>query len=323
MIRQIILKHYIDRRENLDAYLNKIPEIRKARELSQGGKNEVRVGLKLTVDEGLPEELSEELRASLHKIPRDSFVIVNPHRTGGGNGFKQIMFNQAFSDKPANLVYMVGLDQFPIDTEEALGLLNELGDKVERDNALYALGSRDVPVVLGMHLINSRRRIIHELFNTLAAPEGAYRVPNPPANVTPAYAAIGECTTGVSIMNHAHRSYPEMLKQMAIATQNANMTGNAADYYLAIRAPQLARIVTGYVRSIENPFHGKQSQEQEWLGSRKMIVTQTAELGKTDVRDMLYQALINPSNTARLSEFYPKQEVVEVKDLMLEAMVGL
>ena len=216
---------------------------------------------------------------------------------------------------------MVGLDQFPIDTEEALGLLNELGDKVEKDNALYALGSRDVPVVLGMHKVNSDRRIIHELFHTLAAPEGVYRVPNPPANVTPAYAAIGECTTGVSIMNHAHSSYPEMLKQMAIATQNANMAGNAADYYLAIRAPQLARIVTGYVRANENPFHGKQYPEQEWVGSRKMIVTQTTELGKTDGRDNLYQALMNSSNTDRLSGFYPRQEVVEVKNLMLEAMV--
>lgn len=320
MNRQIILKHFINGEETLAAFERKIRELKIAEELSAVHAHNFRFGLKLTVDENLSNELSERLRASFHELPRDSFLVYNPKKTGGGNGFKQIVFNQAFSDE-SSLVYMVALDQFPIDSKESIECLNDLGNKVEKDNALYAIGSRDVPVVLGIHSVNSNRRIIHELFHTLAAPKGVYRVSERPENITPAYRDIGECTTGVSIMNHAHPSYPDMLKFMARATQRANMSGNAADYYVAIKAPLLARVATGYVSSIENPFHGRKSLEEEWQNFRNMIFTQTKELGKTDIRTELHQALIKHSNTKRLSKFYPIQEVEYIRDLMLETMI--
>lgn len=320
MNRYIILKHFIDGRENLNLYKKKIRELKIAEELSAVHAHNFRFGLKVTVDENLSDELSEELRDSFKELPRDSFLIYNPRKTGGGNGFKQIVFNQTFSDE-SSLVYMVALDQFPINSEESLNRLDELGNKVEKDKALYAIGSRNVQVVLGIHPVNSRRRIIHELFHTLAAPEGVYRVSECLDDITPAYRDLGECTTGVSIMNHTHLRYPDLLQYMARATQSANMSGNAADYYVAIKAPLLAKIATGYVNAIENPFHYKKSQEEEWQNFKNMIFTQTKELGKTDVRENLYQALIKHSNTKRLSEFYPMQEVEYIRDLMLETMI--
>jgi hypothetical protein len=318
MKKYIIERHFINGEERLDEYIEGIERIKTALGISGSCGYGFEFGLKLTVDEKkLPQDLKEKIREETKNLPANLWLLYDPEDRGPGTSYRQVLFNPTFKN---GIVVYADLDQYVIDTKEALEQLNELIQQVEKEEVLYATGSRDVPVVLATNKRNSDLRIIHELFNSLTIGNDKLRVGERRPNVTPAYAEIGESTSGLYIMNFSHPMYPELTKSVTEAVQIANMNGFATDYYVAIKSAQLGGLGKGYVRSRENKFYIQRDEKEEFESVKRLIAGQTKELGKTDIHDTMLNSLIEKRNTEIISSFYPKEYVELVRELMKESV---
>ncbi len=281
----------------------------------------INFGLKLTVAEDkIDDNLKERIREERNRLPEFLWLLYDPQDRGAGTSYQQVLFNPTFSVDGPSVVINGDLDQYVINTSEGLESILDLAKKVETDTALYASGSRDVPVFLATYARNSNIRIIHELFHSLTIGSDKLKVDEQKSRITPAYAEIGESTSGLYLLNHAHPRFPDLLRAVAQANREANMKGFATDYYVAIKVAQLAPLAKGYVSSRENKFYTSKDEAAELSSLQRMISTQTKELGKTDVRALLKASVCNPQNTDNLARFYPREDVELVKALMEEAL---
>src|SRR3989344_1444999 len=194
---------------------------------------------------------------------------------------------------------------------------NELIERVKPENSLCAIGSRNIPIKLAIYEKNSNLRIIHELFNSLTIGSKKLKVTEPKIDIlkaNPSYKEIGESTTGVYIFNTSHSKYKELMNYVNIF---ALFRGFATEYYTMIKASELGNISTGYVNFKENKFYKQVNEKQELAGIEKLIEGQTAELAKTDISNKLRDTLSKEKNAKKILEFFDKNEVQWVKDLMI------
>ncbi len=279
----------------------------------------VRLGLKLAIPReklrGTPEGkkvLSDafQCRSQLDMI--DVFVQEDPMDLGSGTSFRQIFCNPAYlSPKTeADAILNLDMDQFPINSGRRLDAALNLATRVMTEGALIGIGSRDVPVVLGVHTEASDLRAIDEMAHSLCVGD-RLRAAHAPKGVTPAYAHFGESTSGFSILNTKHPQYRQLVMDMTQETANADLSGFAADYYFTLRASMLGHIVTGYVPSKLNAFYGTLTRAQELASVERTIISQTKELSKTAVAPLL-RALAEPSTTEALACYYPREQVERV-----------
>lgn len=318
MRKCLVEKHFINSEDTFREYATGINSIIAAIDVSKSHNYGFEFGLNLTVDTGkVDRDLQERIKQETGKLPPDVWLQYSPENRGPGTSYRKILFNPAFFN---SITISADLDQYIIDTEEALEQLAELTQRVEIDGALYATGSRDVPVVLATHQRNNGLRIIHELFHSLTIGSDKLKVEEKRTNVTPAYAEIGESTSGLYAINLAHAWYPDLNRSIVRAAQIANMDGFATDYYVATKSTQLGRFSKGYVKSKENTFYTKKGEQEELESVKKLIYGQTRELGKTDISSMLLAALMEERNTERISGFYPTLDVEFVRDFMLSAL---
>lgn len=321
MGRYIIARHFINGEDTLAEFAIGVDKLRIAMDISAFDTSNLGFGLKLTLDgKRIGPDLQDRIKQQIAKLPGNLLFLLDPEDRGPGTSYKQVLFNPTFfSHNPTTLISL-DLDQYIINTPESLGRIADLAERVEKEEALYATGSRDVSVILATNQRNSDLRIIHELFHSLIIGTNKLRIEDQSKKVTPAYAEIGECTTGLYVLNMSHKAFPILLSAIAQASQMANMDGFATDYYVAIRASQLARLSRGYVCSRENKFYSKKDKHQEFESVKRLISGQTAELGKTDISGLLRRTLQDPTNARRIAEFYLPEDVELVRHLMIEAL---
>ena len=273
-------------------------------------------GLKLTVDENkISNELKESVKQEIGQLPMGTWSLYDPVDRGPGTSFRQIIFNPTWIGSH-NLITSVDLDQIPLENE-SLGILNDLIERVKAENSLCAIGSRNIPIKLAIYEKNSNLRIIHELFNSLTIGSKKLKVTEPKIDIlkaNPSYKEIGESTTGVYIFNTSHSKYKELMNYVNIF---ALFRGFATEYYTMIKASELGNISTGYVNFKENKFYKQVNEKQELAGIEKLIEGQTAELAKTDISNKLRDTLSKEKNAKKILEFFDKNEVQWVKDLMI------
>ncbi len=320
MRRYLILRHFINGEPTFEEFRAGIEGILAAIDLSKSREFGFLFGLKTTIDGKKGDDFQERIWEETRKLSTIR-TLCDPVDRGPGVSYRQVLFNPSFSYRcDTSIVVNADLDQYVIDTEGALEQIVELTKKVERNGALYATGSRNVPVVLATHKRNSDLRILHELFHSLIIGSNKLRVDEGSQTATAAYAEIGESTSGLYVVNFSHPRYPELSKSMIDATQRADMSGFATDYYVAIKSAQLAHVANGYVQARENKFYEKRDESEEFAAVKRLISSQTQQLGKTDIRDVMLAGLRNRTHTERLSAFYPKEDVELVRGVMLEAL---
>jgi len=322
MRTHLIARHFVGNEATLGKLREGIASLMEADDLIKDGGYDFDLGLKLTVNEpGIPESMRTDVKESLDNLPRGTWLLYDPVDRGPGTSSRQIAFGSSFNHEPC-MVVDFDLDQYPMNTPEALGMLEELTGKMERDGLLYGIGSRNVPVVLARYKRNSDLRAIHELFHSLTIGSERLKVPGRvPEGVLPAYAQIGESISGLSVVNLSHPSYPTFCFDVANETQRIGMRGFSAEYYMALKASQLGKPATGYVQAGENVFHGEKTEQEELrIVSDKIIRGQTQDLARTDIRGNLARSLRDKRNTDRLAEFYPRDDVEYVRETMLSAL---
>jgi hypothetical protein len=321
MEKYIVLMHYIGSESATKEYSKGIERINQADKISKAKGHNLKFGLELSVEEAnLSSELKQKIIEETRKLPGGMWFTYNPMGTGPGNGGKQILFNTAFSDKPS-LISLACFDQVKINKPDSLEQINEFLYKTEKDKSLFAIGSRDVPVILATNQRNSDLRIIHELFHSLTVGKDKLKVGEKRQNITPAYAEIGESTSGFHTINNNHANYSKLAESIFRLSQTTNMGGDAFHYYTTIKAAELGRITTGYVPSLENLFHHTLNKQEEFESIVKnRIVGQTKALKQTDIREKLLSTLENEENTKRISNFYPLDDVRSVRNLMISSL---
>jgi len=281
MVRYLILKHYINGKETFDEYQKGIVNINSAIDISNTHNLGFQFGLKLAVDENLDKDLIAEVK--LVELP-DIWFLYDPKNRGPGTSYRQILFNPTFSPVTgdSSLVISADLDQYAINTQDALNQLAEFAERVETNKSLYATGSRDIPVVLATSPRNSDLRVIHELFHSLIIGSEKLRTGEQKTNVTPAYHEIGESTSGLYIINFSHPSYPELTGCVVRASQSVDLRGFATDYYTAIKSAELGELERGYVQSKENIFYTKKNPDEEFVVVKRYLVPSFTFSGKVN-----------------------------------------
>ena len=313
MKKNFIPMHFVSNEGNFKEFKESLDRYHRLRDLINSKSNDFNFGLKLTTDdENLTPELREKTRSLVSRLPSDMFLLYDPVSRGPGVSSRQVLLNPTFY---GTITAEVCLDQQVIDTPEAAQRIIDLTSKIEKDNSLYGVGSRTVPVRLSAHQENNYLRSIQECFFALTAESGG---PSEKLEgVTPSFERFGDTSTGMDVVNFTHKYYAEMARGLLEAVHSLDMRGFASNYYLPIKASTFGEITTGYACARENPFTDGINKKQEYGRITKMMAHQTEQLLKTDIGQILKQNLLDKGNISKLSEFYPKQQVESVRDLML------
>lgn len=320
MKKFLIKRHFINGEPALEDYLAGIKHFRMAQEISKNKDYGIEFGLVLSVDgENLSESFLEKIKKETNNLPSNMHFIYNSFNLGSAASFKQTLFNPAFSE---GIIALGCLDQYLINTPESLEIINEFFKRMEKNKAIYATGSRNVPVYLASNNTNSDLRIIHELFHSLTIGKEKLKILEKQTNVTLAYSEIGESTSGFYIVNSSHPNFLNLKTSLIENHEKIGINGFGFDYYLAIKSSEMGVLEKGYVNSVKNTFYLQYNEEAEKQKVINLITSQTNGLGKTDIKSRLYNTLKNPSNIVQLSQFYDKEKVKFVRDLMLSSLEG-
>jgi hypothetical protein len=313
MKKSFVPIHFVSNQGNYDEFEEGLKHYERLRELIKLKSNDFNFGLKITTDyKNLTPELRGKTRDLINRLPSDLFLLYDPISKGPGVSSRQVLLNQTFT---GTITAEVCLDQQVIDTPEAAQRIIDLTSKIEKDSSLYGVGSRTVPVRLSAHPDNNYLRCIQELYFAITA--GSRGPSEKLEGVTPGFAKFGDTSTGMDIINFAHPFYPEMAKGLLKAVYDLDMSGFASNYYIPLKASNLNKITTGYACARENPFTEDADVKEEFNKITRMIQYQTSQLLKTDIGNELRNTLKDNQNLEALSEFYPKQQVEFVRDLML------
>lgn len=312
----LIARHFVNNDATLSNLHEGITNLKTAESFLKKEDPTYTIGLKLTVN-NLDTKLREEVKEELRRLPLSMWFMFDPIDRGPGISTLQVQLNPTFNK---GIVINVDLDQYEIETKQGLKSIADLVKDVEEKNHLYAVGSRNVPVVLGKHSANSRLREIHELFHSCTIPDLTMK--NHPEGVSSAYAIIGESTSGFTIINHTHYNYPSLVSRVTKASQKASFRGFTAEYYISIASSELGTRGKGYVQTKINPFPNEIEEERERLSFVKFIEHESKELGKTDIKDKILSTIKREENTKRILDFYSEKEVSLVRDLMKKGIEG-
>jgi hypothetical protein len=316
------LRTYVDSEERLEVYREGVYKLRSifADGFFRGAGINFMLNITAPVDRLKRNiNLVHSIREVETIIPEEVIRVWDPLDRGPGVSARQALCNPAFFD---GVVANVDLDQYFWDTEEGLRSINEMFERMIKDDCLWGVGSRDVPVRLGYNEEASSMRIIHELVHSLAIGSDKLKVEGEVLEgVLPAYAAIGE-STGMPFVNCTHQRYSDLVWGMVgmVSVTPRHMGGWASEYFGVLRAVELdKRIATGYVKARENPFDpiGKDEEIRRVEG---LIVDETGDLARScSIRRRLEDILLRrvPNNVSVLEEYFDLTLIDRVSKLML------
>ena len=224
--------------------------------------------------------------------------------------------------EPDKILGLACFDQWPLDREEHLEAITELGRKLLRDRKLYACGSRNVPVQLYVNEVPSDMRIIHELVQLLATRTDSFRAQKPEwANPSPHYEHLGELCSGLYLFNPKHHLYETQRKEVLEKRDDVfERPGFAIDYFTAMHAGLNNAVASGYVYAERNPFYAQIDEQTEIEKASKFIKAQTGLVGKTSVRPALETILNDNEELGRLNHFFDSSLVQQTAELMREGL---
>jgi hypothetical protein len=288
------------------------------------------------IDNDYPLEFGMNLTLDADKLPGDlhylkngavnGHTVFNPERRGSGASYRQICFPRLHPESgklqksDADILICADLDQFRVWTEEDLERIVDFTDRMRKDNALYGIGSRDVPVILATNERNSQLRMVCEHYHALALgdPCAIRLVGNP----TPAYADIGEFVSGFYAVNRNHPHYPALEKRIASVTQDVPFLGFAVESFVAFEAHQVSQIARAYVPSRPNRFYEQLDEQVEFDRVCAIMSRETSELASAGYAKQLVSAVENKAHLQRLGNYYSSDDIRLVASLMREAAVS-
>lgn len=327
----LVSRHYIGDEATLNEYREGAKYILAAQKLIDQKKLPINLGTKVTAAqtkttiENKP-VLTAEMKEEIYKIngqiaSANAFVLYDPIDRGSGLSFSQMTINGTYLATPSPTIFMgYGMQQFKIDSEEALDNITAFGNQMVINDSLWSSGSRNVEVKLAADPRNSALREIQEMYHSLLIGPQILRVPSPtPPEVQASYREIGESTSDFWAMNISHPQF-RLLSSSIISFGDLLNGFFAAEYYTAIKAPLFCpKESPRYVYTYPNKYYSK-DVKKEFERIEKHIKDSERRLGKTDIGDMLRATVREEKNVDIISKYYDKDVVELVQGWMLEAL---
>ena len=281
-----------------------------------------------TDEEKLSPEQRDRANGAVNKIGNAVFSVwYDRNGATAGQKFIEAIFpypDPDFPDyvEPESVKGLACFDQYPLEKEEHLEAILDLSKKLVRDRKLYACGSRNVPVELGVHKLPSDMRIVHELVQLLATRSDSFRAEKPKwANPSPHYAHFGELCSGLYLFNPSHQLYQTQKKEVLDRRIDTfEKPGFAIDYFAAMHSGLNNAVASSYVYAERNPFYSTISEEDEKVKFSNFIKKQTSLVGKTSVRPALETILNDSGELSRLNSFFDPSVVQETAELTREGL---
>ncbi len=319
----LVSRHYIGEQNTVNEYQEGAKRILAARDLIRDKGLPIYLGTKPTASQ---EKLSPDMKQAVHKttselIDAGVFVFFDPKDRGSGTSFSQLMYNPTFLSTSAPTVVMGhDIDQFTIDTSEALDGFVDFATQMVEEDSLWSSGSRNIEVKLGQHTRNSNLRIIQELFHSLTIGSKKLKIKDDaPEGVVPAYHEIGESTSAFGVLNYNHRNCRTLIASI-VSYGNILAPIFASEYYTSIKASTLGNESPRYVSTLPNKYYVQKGEIEEFEGTRNFVRTSESTLAKTDVRDMLNKTVGEDETVDTISRYYDEDDVKLVQGWMLEAL---
>ncbi|MBI2632592.1 hypothetical protein HYW75_06305 [Candidatus Pacearchaeota archaeon] len=328
-------RHFVNNEGNLRLLEDSVKKFETFRNLNDSMKFPVELSLLVSADVGKKDPESDIDKLSYDQCERAKRAISSirslgfevwhdPTAATAGQKFVYQIYNKPLpSDASEPVRGLCCFDQWPLEKEEQLDAVIALGEKLLRDKKLYACGSRNVPVKLGIYQNNSDMRIIHELVQLLATRNDSFRAEKPEwANPSRSYAHFGELTSGFYLFNPAHPLYPIQRKEVLLKRREVfEKPGFSIDYFSAIHAGLHNAVASGYVYAQENTFPATVTEEVENKKFKDFnIKIHTSLVGKTSVRPALESILNDRGELGRLNMFFDPSLVEQTVELMREGL---
>ncbi len=274
---------------------------------------EIMVAFRLTVAR---DKLASDQRALANRAREslaDVITFYEPKDFGPKTGLHWFLNNSTLQTWGADVITCMDGDQFACRPEETIGAAVGIANDVVRGGYLYYQGARSVPVVLGRTPQASRLRQIHEMVHSIAMGPERFIAKNPPAEVTPAYAELGESTSGHYTLWRKHPRFAELQRRLN-SVFGTYETGRVAgpftmDYAMALEAAVLGNVGSTYVPSHKNQIYGSKTEQQEVEGVERLVRISSADLTRSGASQTLTNVVIDPGTHLALAKHYPAQEV--------------
>jgi hypothetical protein len=308
MKASIVYCHYVDGKDTLIEFKKGIDDLFSASDILKENHD---LWLKLTLGKNLDYNSKLKIRDHLSHLPLNVGIILDPTDRGAAVSYYQIMANPKFYH-PSDIIVNASLQQYPIGSQDSLESILWLASKLKKNNILYGVGARDGPINLCFHEKNNDLRKIHELVHSISM---SYKPPKARENTEEAYAAFGESTSGLYLLNVNHREYGKLISHL----NKNNFSGFSPDYFVAL--------FSGMVDSVEsepvvNRLNSTKevSENCEKENVMTLIRQSTKELGTTIVRERLISVL-NEKTSEKLKEYFDHDSVRDVLRVMMESLV--
>ena len=287
-----------------------------APEVGQTNGAEIMVAFRLTVarDRLTPEQRElTKLASHAREELDDILTFYEPRDFGPKTGMHWFLNNPTFQAWGADVIINLDGDQFACAPRQTIGAAINIAHDTVQGNYLYYQGARSVPVVLGADPQASRLRQIHEMVHSIAMGRDKAIAPNPPKGVTPAYAELGESTSGYYVLWREHQNFTELQRRSNImfsAHERGKVFGRfTMEYALALEASLFGSTGSRYVPTRENKIYGNKTAKQEVEGAERLIKLSSADLTRSGASQTLTRAVIDPCTRAALARHYSAPEV--------------
>jgi len=303
-------RHWIGNETHVEELKEFEEDIARTGELIRSTDVPVHLSLYLSSDgTHLPKTTLPAIGAFLSKCAIAGYSIrYNNEGQTAGEKFVNHLFPQKgrnLGDNPVLALHC--LDQFPITTEESLERILDISERLLKEEHTYANGSRDLPVVLANFAEADSIRKIQELLFS-AVTEFIFAHPEVVGNPDPAYATLGEPTSGFYFLNPNTPFYRELAHEIHGRQDLYTKPGFTIEYFTALAAGINLSVSTGYVTARQNPI-APQTAENELESANRRVRTVAHDLRTTSVRNALQARLMKHATIEPLFDFFDERLV--------------
>jgi len=326
MNHTITPRHFVHNTRSADNLRDKSTDLLESEILKKYVKDN-NSGLFLHVDYQRPECIEEasyieDAFETVKKLERDNItVIINSKTPSASSSFRKLLFGSSQIPVARETATLFCLDQHFRDPTTSAEQILEYIERVKKDNILYSVFSRDVPVVLASNKGGKAdmMRQIHELFLSLAIqPEKLY-VPGRD-NVSRGYDSLGETCSGGYILNHRNPNFQKVMEHLSTFGEK---TGFSAEFFTALVSAEIGRVSSSYVGSEENPFYSTLPEREEEMRVEDYVRRTTTVLYNAFLCGLItrryFTVIQDRASEGILSGFYDINLVLATKKLMLSS----
>jgi hypothetical protein len=318
---KIAQRHFVNNEETVKSFGEMTSRTIDAQQKKPQIEYAMNIGYKATSPTEVMEGLSQQLKRLAEKNIKVTLGDYGPgcawfSRMTDVIGLRSYYSDKEVSQPPKGCVScLVDGDQFNINDSNVLDGIDMIANKLVKEGWLLGLGSRDKVSLADTEELDNARKI-EEMYHAFLMKN--IKLDNPLgidiSNAPLSYKIFGDPIPGCYLINNSYEDFPEWYAALWEDSSRAVLTRQVGlgDTIGVMEASTLVNEIPSiYVKTRGNPAGAFNIET---------IRKKSVELGKTNVAEKYLKTVENESNEAELSKYYPKNQVNEVKGMILEGL---